>query len=200
MYENRYRLAGWLAVIQAVLFPVMIFLGVIESAVSRKFFDIRVPSLGPSDLLMIPLAIFAIYCLVRFRSLLHERYDFSRVDGIITAAIWWQVWFAAFGLLLGVFSLIFSHYSEEMIVILFAIFFGISMVAAGVIDIIFGVKLLQVPSEKASLVRAYAILTLIMGVAEVTIILSFLTLFLFPVSAVILAIIFFRDDEVPEFV
>ncbi len=73
------------------------------------------------------------------------------------------------------------------------------MIAAGIIDILIAVKLLQIRQSVNELVRAFTYVTLASGLAEVSVVLSPIALFLVPVSCVILGLIFFKKEEV-EFV
>ena len=50
MEENKYRLAGWLAVVQAVLFPLMFIIGIVETGIAQGIYHFKQPFVGPSDL------------------------------------------------------------------------------------------------------------------------------------------------------
>jgi uncharacterized membrane protein len=49
-------------------------------------------------------------------------------------------------------------------------------------------------------IRAFAYVTMVAGICEVTVLLSLFSLILIPVSAVVLALIFFTDRQEVEFV
>jgi hypothetical protein len=73
------------------------------------------------------------------------------------------------------------------------------MITAGIIDILIAVKLLQIRQKLNEMIRAFTYITLVSGLAELSVVLSPLALLLLPVSCVILGIIFLRKEEV-EFV
>jgi hypothetical protein len=74
------------------------------------------------------------------------------------------------------------------------------MVSIGIVDILIAVKLLKVRDTFGDYIRAYGYISLVAGICEVTVFLVPLSLILIPASGVVLALIFFRDQEAPEFV
>jgi len=200
MEENNYRLAGWLAIVQAVLFPVAIFLAIVEQVVAAEAFDIRRPFVGPTDLLMIVFTLIAIYTLLMFRRLLHERYEYHDLDLLILVSIWWAIVFQVVGLGLGVLLSMLWPVDRVFFAIVYLIFMTAAMVTIGVVDILIAVKLLRVKENFSEYVRGLAYVTMAAGICEVTVLLSPLALVLVPVSAIVLALIFFRDQQAVEFV
>jgi len=200
MESNPYRLAGWLAVAQVVLFPVGMIMAFAQELIGREMFGRHLVTIGPGDVVLWVSAICAIYCLLKLKSLLHERYDFYQADLLITLAIWWTIIFHVVGLFIGVAEMFLSRAPEEVIKIIEGGYLATAMVTVGAIDIILGVLLLRIQGADNGLMRAYAILTLIMGICEITVIGAILSLLLMPVSLILLAMIFFRDEQTPEFV
>lgn len=49
--NRKYSLAGWFAVVQTVLFPMGIFMGIMQTIVSDKVFGYTGPMVGPSDMI-----------------------------------------------------------------------------------------------------------------------------------------------------
>ena len=70
----------------------------------------------------------------------------------------------------------------------------------GVIDAILGIMLLIQGRRLGITLRVFAALSLAMGLCEVTVVLSFFGLLLFPVAYVTLGIAFLRPQERLEFV
>ena len=126
MEDNKYKLAGWLAVVQAVLFPVAFVFGLIEAVAAAELFGIKRPFVGPADLLMIAFTLIAVYTLLRFRKLLNERYGYHDLDLLILISIWWAIVFQVIGLGLGI--LITILWPVDMV--LFAIVYLIFMTGA----------------------------------------------------------------------
>lgn len=200
MEENNYRLAGWLAIVQAVLFPTAIFFAIVEQVVAAEMFDIRRPFVGPTDLLMIVFTAIAIYTLLMFRRLLHERYEYHDLDLLILISIWWAIVFQVVGLGLGVLLSMLWPVDRVIFAIVYLIFMTAAMVTIGIVDILIAVKLLKVKEIFSEYIRGLAYVTMAAGICEVTVLLSPLALVLMPVSAIVLALIFFRDQQAVEFV
>ena len=200
MNENRYNLAGWLAIVAAIIFPLSIGLDIIQNLIGAAAFGYRGPNFGPSDLLMIAFSGMAIYVLVMFRRLLHENYQYHDLDVLITIAIIWTAVIQAASIGLAIVSFILWPRAETVVIVLQIVFMILFMISAGIIDIIFAVKLFKIMDRASSLVKVLAYLTMIAGVLEVTVILSPLALFLVPASFIVYGLIFLRANQEVEFV
>ncbi len=200
MTENRYTLAGWLAITQAVMFPVAIGIGIMQSIIGARFFDYRGPIFGPTDIIMLAFTLIGIYVMLKFRSLLNERYDFHAIDTLIILSIIWAVVFEFVGLFLKYLAISMWRYNEIEIVIISIAYLSVSMITIGIIDILIAVQLMKKGKEFNSLIRAFSYITMAAGIMEVTVFLSPFSLLLVPVTLVTLGLIFFRDKEEVEFV
>lgn len=199
MDENRYQLAGWLAITQAILFPLAFVISIAQGVIGIAAFGYRGPVFGPSDLLFIIFTGISVYTLTMFRRFLNQRYNYHGVDILILFAICWGIVFQISSLALRIWVVTIWPVSETALNIVYLTFFAVSMIAAGIIDILIAVKLLQIRQSVNDLVRAFTYITLASGLAEVSVVLSPIALFLVPVSCVILGLIFFKKEEV-EFV
>jgi hypothetical protein len=199
MDENRYSLAGWLAITQAILFPLAFAISIAQGVIGLAAFGYRGPVFGPSDLLFIIFTGISVYTLTMFRRFLNERYNYHGVDTLILLAICWGIVFQISSLALRIWVVTIWPVSETALNIVYLTFFAVSMIAAGIIDILIAVKLLQIRQSVNELVRAFTYITLASGLAEVSVVLSPIALFLVPVWCVILGLIFFKKEEV-EFV
>lgn len=200
MEENKYKLAGWLAIVQAMLFPISVIFAILEMVAAKELFNIRRPFVGPADLLMIIFTVIAVYTLLKFRQLLHERYEYHDLDLLILISIWWAISFQAVGLGLGILTSIFWPVDKILFALVYLVFMTGSMVSIGIVDILIAVKLLKVKENFSEYIRAFAYITMAAGICEITVLLSPMALIMVPVSAIILALIFFRDQQVVEFV
>lgn len=200
MEESNYTLAGWLAIVQAVMFPVGIVLGIIEAVAAAELFDIRRPFVGPADLFMILFTAVGVYTLIMFRRLLHERYDYRELDLLIMISIWWAIMFQVIGLALGFITSYMWPVDKVLFVIVYVVFFTGAMVSIGIVDILIAVKLLKDKETFSEYIRGFAYVTMAAGICEVTVLLGLLSIILVPVSAILLALIFFRDKQEVEFV
>jgi len=200
MEENKYKLAGLLAVVQAVLFPVAMSIGIIEMVVAKEMFNVRRPFIGPSDLFMIAFTACGVYTLLMFRRLLHERYDYHELDLLIIISIWWAIVFQIIGLVLNALAMIYWPVNIFVMALTFAVFFTGAMVSIGIVDIMIATRLLKGAVAFSDNIRYLAYVTMAAGICEVTVLLAPFSLILIPISAVILAMVFFRDRQEVEFV
>jgi hypothetical protein len=200
MEESKYRLAAWLAVVQAVLFPATIVVGIVEAGLAAGLFGVRRPFFGPSDLLMILFTGIAVYTLLMFKQLLNERYQYHDLDLLIIISVWWAIVFQIAGLGLGLIAMVYWPIDRIILLVVYLVFMTSAMVTIGIVDILIAVKVLKVKEVFSEYIRGFAYVSLVAGICEVTVLLSPLSLVLVPVTAVILALIFFRDQQEVEFV
>jgi hypothetical protein len=200
MSENRYNLAGWLSICMAILFPLAFVIGIIQGIIGASVFKYTGPNFGPSDLLFMIFTAMGIYVLIMFRRLLHEHYEFHELDILITIAIIWAILFQVGSLAIKLIIFLAWPMSETAIIAIQLSFMSLAMIAAGVIDIVFAVKLFKILDVVNNMIKTLAYIAMISGILEVTVILSPLALFLIPISSVIYAMIFFKAKEEVEFV
>jgi hypothetical protein len=68
------------------------------------------------------------------------------------------------------------------------------------VDLLIGIFLLANATELQSLLKAFAVLSIIQGVLGITVILAALLIFIFPITLIILALLFLRKPESIEIV
>ncbi len=200
MEQSNYRLAGWLAVVQAILFPLSFGISIVEMLGAKEFFDIQKPVVGPSDLLMIVFTVLAVYTLLKFRTLLRERYQYHDLDLLILLAVCWAIAFQVVAYGLSLLLMIMWNEHRLLSSVIFLIFFACAIVTLGILNILIAVKLLKVKENFSEYIRGFAYVSMVAGICEVTILLSPLALLLIPISAIVLALIFLRDQHEVEFV
>ena len=199
MDENRYALAGWIAITQAVIFPLAFVMSIAQGIIGISAFGYRGPTFGPSDLLFITFTAMGVYTLTMFRRLLNERYNFHDIDTLIIVAIWWGILFQLSSLALRGWIVVLWPVPETILTVVYLTFMAVAMLVAGIVDILIAVKLLKAKETLSDLLKALAYVTMAAGLLEVTVVLSPISLILVPVSCVILGLIFLRKEEV-EFV
>jgi hypothetical protein len=200
MGPNKYAAAGWLAIVQAVLFPLSFVIGIVEAGIAKGVFDVSRPFFGPSDLMMIIFTIIAVYIFLMFKQLLNERYEYHDLDLLIYISIWWLIVFQAVGIGLGLLASAFWPVDKIVLVVVYMVFMTAAMVTIGIVDILIAVKLLRIKEQFGEYIRAFAYISMAAGILEVTILLSPLSLLLVPVTWIILALIFFRDQQEVQYV
>jgi hypothetical protein len=200
MGPNKYAAAGWLAIIQAVLFPLSFVVGLVEAGIAQGIFDVSRPFFGPSDFMMIIFTIIAVYAFLMFKQLLNERYEYHDLDLLIYISIWWLIVFQAISIGLTFLVSAFWPVDKVLLLVVYLVFMTAAMVSIGIVDILIAVKLLRIKEQFSEYIRAFAYITMAAGILEVTVLLSPLSLLLIPVTWIILALIFFRDQQEVQYV
>ena len=195
MNQNRYSLAGWVAIAQAIVFPLGFFMAIAQGLIGAAVLGYHGPTFGPGDLLFMLFTAMWAYTLWMFRVYLNERYDYHDLDFLITAAICVTVLLQmlSFGLRGIAFGL--APIAGTVFIVLYLIFAAFAMITAGILDILIAVKLLQIRQGANDLLKAFAYITMAVGVLEVTVILSPLAFVLVPVYCVLLGMIFLGKQE-----
>ncbi len=210
MSENRYATAGWLAIVQAILFPISLIFGIImglmgggsfHSLRGMSGFHHRGPIYDPSDILFVVLTGIGVYVLIMFRKYLNERYDFHDIDLLITLSIIWSIVFTVGMMLMNALVVVYWPVPEMTLGVAYISFIAVSMVAIGIIDIFIAVNLIKKKDFTNDLLKVFGYITLIAGFCELTVFLSPLAaVLLFPVTSVILGLVLLRANEEAAFV
>lgn len=200
MENSKYKLAGWFAIAQAVIFPVAIVYSLIEQSLAARFLDMHRPIVGPSDFLMIIFTAIAVYTFLMFRKLLNEHYQYHGLDLLIIISVWWMIMFQVIGLGLGIMAMIYWPVDKIIMAVIFMGFFTASMVTVGIIDILIAIKIFQIKDQVSEYIKIFGYISMVAGICEVSVILSPLTLLLVPVLGIILALIFWQKKPEVEFV
>lgn len=198
--SNKFALAGWLSIVNAALFPIAFFIGIVQGIIAKAAFDYHGVQFGPSDLMFLVCTAIDVYALVMLRKLLHELYQFKGVDFLITLAIWWNVLFQVSGLLLKFALLIMQPASELVIGLSSLAMITAAMITAGIINILLSAKLLTIKETLSSMLRGYAYLVMVCGVLQATVLLSPFALLMAPVVNIVAGLIFLKGHEEVEFV
>ncbi|MCG8379021.1 MAG: hypothetical protein MI865_06060, partial [Proteobacteria bacterium] len=117
---------------------------------------------------------------------LNQHANFFNVDIYITILIWMNMVVT----LLSLIS-IFIPSTESVIGIIILV----ALVPMGIIQVVFGIKLLKCKADFSSKLKFYAYLNIASGVLLATVILFVFALIASIISDIILAIIFFSEDE-----
>jgi hypothetical protein len=191
MSDKRYQLAGWLAVITAIVtVPSMGLLLLFQKLTGT------LPIMASfTGLFHIVFLAVSIYILIMFKELLNKRYEFHKTDILIIILIVFNVLSGIIGLM-GLFTGLESFMTIMIILML---------VPFGVINVIFAVRLLEMGDGLYGFLRPYAYLKITEGICAV---MSFLLPVVFMVlglivgitSVFLLGMIFLRTKDELEFV
>lgn len=186
MDSNRYNLAGWLAILYAILLVPQIIFGLIVewTASGHPAAEMLMTLLNMAGFALV------IYVLVMFRHLLNERFDFHDVDTLIGILVWANALFMALGLI-G----IIPAFEDPLKIIVLALFVPYSIITA-----VFGFKLLRLKDDLFGLLKPYAYTTMALGILGATILLMPIALFVQIAALIIQGMILLRAKEQVEFV
>jgi hypothetical protein len=145
-----------------------------------------------------------IYVYSSFRRILHDQNNYRGIDVLLTLMIGTCAIFAVGSIALEIFAPViddqFGATRHESILIISTLFTVSCTVVFGVLDILIAAVLLRNSQQLPDLMKSFAIVTLIQGVFEVTIIFSFFSILIYPIATLILAMYFLRKPEMVEVV
>lgn len=201
MNNQDYLLPGIACIALAILYPVY---WVSELVVRGIGFDSMGQEFGILDVMFLALGLLSAYIFFSLRSRLVEENNYYGIDVTLLIYVCATLvftlsmlaigqWYSYFGLQRG------SDVRELTEVIVAVIFFG-SMVVFGIMEILMGIMLMRDSKELPSIITPIAIICLLMGMANLSIIFSILTLFLFPVLLIILTYYFLKQPDMVEVV
>lgn len=196
MENNDYFWPAIAALALAVLFPAYwtleVFAGGMELGLSNMIRGFR-----PIDVLFLVIGALMIYGYHSFRRQLNDYHNYRRIDVLLIIMMCGCALFHFGGFALHiVLSLLAPEYLQLALTV-----FGLGCILLfGVIDIVIAVFLLRDSAQLPDLVRMFAIVNLVMGIVEVTILFSFSVIVIFPIALLMLALNFIRKPEVIEFV
>jgi hypothetical protein len=199
--EKRYQLAGCVAIAQAILIVISIILGLVEETASRVVLHRPGFVLAPSSFLVILEGGSAVYTLTMFRRLLNERYDFHKVDTLITLSIILSVLTAIGDLVTHAVYVNLRAVDEPWEAFMVLLPYLVAMMTlVGIVDIMIGVRLLKIKGQITELLRTMAYLLLVGGICSVSFVLWPFAIVIGVVSWIVLGLIFLREPEEAEFV
>jgi hypothetical protein len=185
---DQYTLAGWLAIISAVLLVPEIGLAVLLGFISSGL-DIFIVPIHIANLVI------GIYILYMFRRLLNRQFDFHTTDILITVLIVVNIVFFVIGLVeLSVSAIGLDLDVERGLSLITMILF----IPFSLLTIAFGVMLLKLKDDLFGLLKPYAYTTIGSGVCGATVILAPIGLLAAVAALVMLGMIFLRAKREAE--
>ena len=200
MAENRFQVAGWAAIAAAGLMPTAFIVAGFEQAAFDLGVTRRAVGLGASDFLLLIFGAVTIYVLVELKRMLYERYSYRGLDPVIVVAIAWSVVNYGGSFALQSFFSIAAPAAGVSAEVVTTVFWIVCIGVFGIIDAILGIMLLIQGRRFGIPLMVFAAFSLAMGLCEVTVVLSFFGLLLFPVAYVALGVAFLRPEDRLEFV
>lgn len=176
------RLAGWLTVLGAIAALPLAAFGLFSGFMTDKstlwiYLEV-IFNLAYSALF--------VYIFVMIRRLLNEKAGFHGADRYITTII-------ALNVVIVVLAALTSIFPGAEVVISMAVL--VMLVPAGVVTVIFGVKLLECPDDLFGYLKPFAYLTIASGVMLATIFLMLFAMLTSIATDIVLALIFFKSAD-----
>ena len=202
MQNRDYLLPGVAAIFVAVISPIY-WLGMAASVGDSDILWQDMMSLGFSDILFASILLLTIYIYLNLKNILNEQLNFNHIDLLvwIYAAIN-ILWVST--LLLDVASAVLpenivSQNKDTFFKIGLLVSIG-AIVILGIIDFLIGILLLAKSTELPTLLKIFAIMSVIQGVLGITVVFAATLIFIFPITMIILAMFFLRKPESLEIV
>ena len=202
MQNKDYLLPGVAAIFVAVISPIYWF-GMAASVGDSDVLWQDMMSLGFSDILFASILLLTIYIYLNLKNILNEQLNFNHIDLLvwIYAAIN-ILWVST--LLLDVASAVLPENivtQNEGTFLNIGLSMGIgAIVILGIIDLLIGILLLAKSTELPTLLKIFAIMSVIQGVLGITVVFAATLIFIFPITMIILAMFFLRKPESLELV
>ena len=202
MQNRDYLLPGVAAIFVAVISPIY-WLGMAASVGDSDVLWQDMMSLGFSDILFASILLLTIYIYLNLKNILNEQLNFNHIDLLvwIYAAIN-ILWVST--LLLDVASAVLPENivsQNEGTFLNIGLSIGVgAIVMLGIIDLLIGILLLAKSTELPTLLKIFAIMSVIQGVLGITVVFAATLIFIFPITMIILAMFFLRKPESLEIV
>lgn len=203
MNDNNYTLPAISAISLAVLYPVYWFnqyWNISNNPGAHLYGDVS--GLNLSDGILLLIGIITIYVYSSIKRFLEERHAYSGANIPLTLLIICTAIFTFGSLSIDLLMHLFGNqlhlpWHNGAITGSMILTFS-TLIVFGVLDIVLGVVLLTRSHEFSALLKAFAIITIVQGIMEVTIVLSPITFIVFPVALVIISVLYLKQPEALE--
>ena len=201
MQNKDYLLPGVAAIFVAVISPIY-WLGM-SSPIGDFALGQDMLSLGFSDILFASILLLTIYIYLNLKNILNEQLNFNHIDLLVLIMVAINIlWMST--LFLDIASAVLpenivTQNKDAFLKINLSVSIG-AIVIIGIIDLLIGILLLAKSTELPTLLKIFAIMSVIQGVIGMTVFLSVTLIFIFPITMIILAMFFLRKPESLELV
>ena len=202
MQNKDYLLPGFAAIFVAVISPIY-WIGMSSSVGDYDILWQDMMSLGFSDILFASILLLTIYIYLNLKNILNEQLNFNHIDLLVLIMVAINtLWLGT--LFLDIASAVLpenivTQNKDAFLKINLSVGIG-AIVILGIIDLLIGILLLAKSTELPTLLKIFAIMSVIQGVIGMTVFLSVTLIFIFPITMIILAMFFLRKPESLELV
>ena len=202
MQNKDYLLPGVAAIFVAVISPIY-WIGMSSSVGDYDILWQDMMSLGFSDILFASILLLTIYIYLNLKNILNEQLNFNHIDLLVLIMVAINIlWMST--LFIDIASAVLSENivtqnKDAFLMINLSVSIG-AIVILGIIDLLIGILLLAKSTELPTLLKIFAIMSVIQGVLGITVVFAATLIFIFPVTMLILAMFFLRKPESLELV
>jgi hypothetical protein len=202
MQNKDYLLPGVAAIFVAVISPIY-WLGMSLSVGNYDILWQDMKSLGFYDILFASILLLTIYIYLNLKNILNEQLNFNHIDLLVLIMVAINIlWLGT--LFLDVASTVLpenivTQNKDAFLKIGLSMGVG-AIVILGIIDLLIGILLLAKSTELPTLLKIFAIMSVIQGVLGITVVFAATLIFIFPITMIILAMFFLRKPESIEIV
>jgi len=202
MQNKDYLLPGVAAILLAVAHPIY-WLGMSPSVGDYDILWQDMKSLGFYDILFASILLLTIYIYLNLKNILNEQLNFNHIDLLVLIMVAINIlWMST--LFLDIASAVLPENivtQNEGTFLNIGLSMGIgAIVILGIIDLLIGILLLAKSTELPTLLKIFAIMSVIQGVLGITVVFAATLIFIFPITMIILAMFFLRKPESLEIV
>jgi hypothetical protein len=202
MQNKDYLLPGVAAIFVAVISPIY-WIGMSSSVGDYDILWQDMMSLGFSDILFASILLLTIYIYLNLKNILNEQLNFNHIDLLVLIMVAINIlWMST--LFLDIASAVLPENivtQNEGTFLNIGLAMGIgAIVILGIIDLLIGILLLAKSTELPTLLKIFAIMSVIQGVLGITVVFAATLIFIFPITMIILAMFFLRKPESLELV
>lgn len=198
--RSNYLLSGIAAIALALIFPVYWVLEIFNDPSSTwNIFRNQFSVLEGSDLVFVFMGLLSIFIYLSFKKVLNDRLNFKKLDAILWVMIAivaiFHIGTVALEAILG-----FTETSPESGLGILATVGIICFVIFGALDILIGLILIRYYKQVPNILIVLAVVSIVQGIFEISVVSGLFTVVTFPIYLVILAIYFFNKPETIEVV
>ena len=202
MQNKDYLLPGVAAIFVAVISPIY-WIGMSSSVGDYDILWQDMMSLGFSDILFASILLLTIYIYLNLKNVLNEQLNFNHINLLVLIMVAINIlWMST--LFLDIASAVLPENivtQNEGTFLNIGLSMGIgAIVILGIIDLLIGILLLAKSTELPTLLKIFAIMSVIQGVLGITVVFAATLIFIFPITMIILAMFFLRKPESLELV
>ena len=202
MQNKDHLLPGVAAIFVAVISPIY-WIGMSSSVGGYDILWQDMMSLGFSNILFASILLLTIYIYLNLKNILNEQLNFNHIDFLVLIMVAINIlWMSTLFLDVAITVLpenIVTQNEDTFLNIGLSMSIG-AIVILGIIDLLIGILLLTKSTELPTLLKIFAIMSVIQGVIGITVIFAATLIFIFPITMIILAMFFLRKPESLELV